>query len=291
MHYLPQGKSIVRGASNSESSGWQPYLQVSLRFLQLAIWPRCGSNREIGPLNLACSQKSLYEVIPELAKRLIESHPHVGQSEPGPAPGYFRNSEFRVKSRTLEDGSIIQPTDDARKSVAKILRKSGCSEAPIQKALAEIDEAPENKRVKIAPGLEVVKWTVQDIEPDFSRAQLMNPLVPAKIAFEFLAAHLGTAIYDDVPQLSEVRQVLMKSIPETDVIQVERLSSNKYEPFHGICFEGNNPHAKVQVRLFGYLVFRVHFFHLSVGGARFAYTHKLDTAEESVDAIDGQNHL
>ena len=63
-----------------------------------------------------------------------------------------------------------------------------------------------------------------------------------------------------------------------------------YEPSHGICFEGNNPYAKVQIKLFGWLAFRVHFLHLSVGRPRFAYTHKLDTDEERVDAIDDQNH-
>ena len=234
--------------------------------------------------------KNLSEAIPKLAKRLVESRPHVGHSEPGLAPGYFRNSKFRVRSGTLGDGSIVQPTDDARKSVAQILRKSGYAEGPIHKALAEFDEAPENKRVKIAPGLEVVKWAVQDIELDLSKAQLMNPLIPAKIAFEFLATHVGSAIYDDIPQLSEVRQAFMKSIPETDAIGVDRLSSNKYEPFHGICFEGNNPPATVQIRLFGWLAFRVHFCHLSVGGPRFAYTHKLDTAEERVELIYDYPH-
>ena len=233
---------------------------------------------------------NLSEAIPKLAKRLVESHPHVGHSEPGPVPGYMRNSEFRVTSQKLEDGSIVQPTDAARKAVARILRKLSYAEAPIEEALAEFDETSENKRVEIAPSLEVVKWTVQNIELDLPKGQLMDPLIPAKAAFEFLAAHVRIAIYDDAPELSEVRQALMTPIPETDVIQVERLSSDKYEPFHGICFEGNNPHARVQIRLFGGLAFRVHFLHLSVGGPRFAYTHKLDTAEERVDAIDDQNH-
>ena len=237
-------------------------------------------------LSILLAVKNLFEAIPQLAKRLIKSHPHIGHSESGLAPGYIRNGEFRVSSRMLDDRSIVQPTDDARKSVAKILRKSGYTEAPIQKVLAGFDEIQENKRVEIAPGLEVVKWTVQKIEFDISKGQLMDPLIPAKAAFEFLALHMGIAVYDDIPQLSEVRQALMTPIPETDTIRVERLSSNKYEPFHGICFEGNDPHAKVQIRLFGWLAFRVHFPQLSVTGPCFVYTHKLDTAEERVDVID-----
>lgn len=121
---------------------------------------------------------------------------------------------------------------------------------------------------------------------DLSSAQLMNPLIPAKTAYEFLACHLSSAIYEEVKQLSKIRDSLIKCELNPNVIQVERLTSNKYEPFHGIYFEGNDPHAKVQVRLFGWLVFRVHFLELSVGGPRFIYTHQLDTNEEDVQVVD-----
>lgn len=261
---------------------------LTCKFLCVSCNSRFGHALEVtakSDPSILLSVENLSEKIPKLAKQLIESHPHIGYDEYGPVPGYIRNGEFRVRSQTLEDGSIVQPEDDARKSVAKILQKSGCAEAPIQKALAAFDEIPENKRVEIAPSLEVVKWTVQDVELDLSKGQLLNPLIPAKVAFEFLAAHLGTAIYEDVPQSSEVRQALMESILKTDAIRVERLSSNRYEPFHGICFEGNDPYAKVQIRLFGWLAFRIHFFYLWIGGPRFAYTHKLDTAEEWVDVV------
>lgn len=265
---------------------------LTTEFLCLSCNSRLGhaleATAKLDPSILLAANK-LAGAIPALAKRLIEGHAHVGHSKPGPAPGFIRNGEFRAKSRILEDGSLVQSTDDARRSVVTILRKSGYEEAPIQKAIAAFDQAPENKRVEIAPGLEVVKWTVQRIELDLSRTQLMNPLIPAKTAFEFLACHVGTAIYGDAPQLSEVRQALLVPPQETDAIRVERLSSNKYEPFHGICFEGNDPYAQVQIRLFGWLAFRVHFLRLAVGGPRFVYTQRLDTGEERVDVIDGRH--
>ena len=114
----------------------------------------------------------------------------------------------------------------------------------------------------------------------------MNLLIPVKIAYEFLACHLDSAIYGEEKQLSEIRDSLFKCELNPDVIQVERLISNKYEPIHGICFEGNDPYAKVQIRLFGWLAFRVHFLHLSVGGPRFMYTHQLDANVEDVQVID-----
>lgn len=231
--------------------------------------------------------QNLAPKIPGLSSQLIENHPHIGQSEPGFAQGYIRNGEFRVKPRKLEDGSIVQPTDEARESIAKILRKSGFEDIPIQQALTTFDLASENVRVEIVPGLEVVKWTIQKVEPDLTKAPLMDLLIPAKAAFEFLALHVGTAISYDSHQLTEVRKVLLGSIQESDILHVERLFSGEYDAFHGIVFEGNDPYAKVQIRLFGWLAFRVHFLNLFVGGPRFVYTHRLDSGEERIAIIDG----
>ncbi len=131
-----------------------------------------------------------------------------------------------------------------------------------------------------------MKWTVQKVEPDLTKAPLMDLLIPAKTAFEFLALHVGTAIYEDSPQLTKVRKVLLDPTQESNVLRVERLSSGEYDPFHGIFFEGNDPYAKVQIRLFGWLAFRVHFLYLFVGGPRFIYTHRLDSGEERIAIID-----
>jgi len=234
--------------------------------------------------------KNLRSQIPELAKKIIESHPHIGYSEIGPVPGYIRNNEFRVKPQTIKDGSLIQPTDDAKKSIANSLRTSGRTEIQIQNTLAAIDEAPENERIEIEPGRQIVKRSIQKVESDLSKGKFMSLLIPAKIAFEFLAIRLGTAIYDDAPQWAELRQDFSgEPYPEnyshgaylkTNAIKVERRASRKYAPFHGICFEGNDSYVKVRIRLFGWLSFHVHFLHLAVDGPCFAYTHKLDTGEE-----------
>ncbi len=224
--------------------------------------------------------------IPDLATSLLESHPHVGHSETGPTKGYIKNGEFRVRSQKLEDGSLIQPTEHARNSISKILQKSEYEEVPIGHALQVFDNAPENTKQEIAPGLEIVKWSIQRLALDLSCAEQMDFLIPAKTAYEFLACHIGSAIYDGAPQLSEIRNSLTSGLLNTDAILVERLTSNKYEPFHGICFEGNAPYAKVQIRLLGWLAFRVHFLRLSIQGPRFIYTHRLDTKEEEIRVVD-----
>lgn len=239
------------------------------------------SNAKSDP-SVIMSAKIMAHKFPPLASRIVESHPHIAYSDNGPAMGYFKDGDFRIKSQKLENGSIIQPTDLARKTLFKLLNKSKCQELTTQQAIPAFDDAPYNKRVEIAQGLEAIKWRVDRLEIDLAHAQSMDLLIPVKIAFEFLACHLGPAVYGDVPPLSQVKSALMKKKMNTDVLLVERLTSNKYEPFHGIVFEGNDPYAKVQVRLFGWLAFRVHFLHLSVSGPRYVYTHRLDSGEETI---------
>lgn len=236
--------------------------------------------------NILLAVKAFEKQIPSLANALIESQPHIGQSKPGSVRGHIKDGEFRVFPKKLDDGSLIQPTDDARKTIMKTLKKKGYEEIPIQKAMEVFDNAPEDKMVEVIPGHEVVKWSVQNLNIDLSGTQIMDPLIPAKIAYEFMACHIGTAIYSNFKHLSQVRHCFTNRIVNLKAIQVDRPLSNRHEPFHGICFEGNNPYAKIQIRLFGSLAFRVHFLHLSIGGPRFVYTHRLDTGKDRLDQID-----
>lgn len=265
--------------------------RLTCAFLCLTCNSLLGSKLEASARSdpsILLAAQNLSGEIPELSRQLIESYPYIGQSEPGPVPGYICKGKFQVKSRQLEDDSIIQPTDKGRKSLVKMLQKLGYKDAPIRQMLAAFDQAPENVKVELIPGLEVVKWTVQRIEPDLTKGPLMNLRIPVKVAFEFLALHLGLTIYTHYPQLTAIRQALLGQQPENHVFRVERLFSGEYSPFHGIAFERNDPYAQVQLRLFGWLAFRVHFINLFVGGPRFVYTHQLDSGEERVAIID--NH-
>jgi hypothetical protein len=181
-------------------------------------------------------------------------------------------------------GSLIQPTDHARRTVETILRKSGYGATPLEKALGTFDQAPEDERIKLAPNLEIIKWKLQKVEHNLS-GPLINAVLPLKIAFEFLACHLGTAIYNDVAQLAEIREVLRSGDDASDSFHVDRLSSDEYQPYHGLYFEGNDPHARVQIVLFGWLGFRVHLYRLAVGGHRLVYT---QSNEEAIQVLGSE---
>ena len=127
---------------------------------------------------------------------------------------------------------LIQPTDQARQTVETILCKSGYGAMPIEAALAKLDQAPENERIKVAPDLEIIKWSLQKVEHDLSKP-LIDAVLPLKIAFEFLACHLGTTIYNDVQQLAEIRELIRSGDGAYDSFHVDRLNADEYQPYHG----------------------------------------------------------
>jgi hypothetical protein len=184
-----------------------------------------------------------------------------------------------TRSQRLEDGSLIQRTPEAAKSVRKILERANYDEASISDSMRRLELAPENTRVPLAGGLEVVKWSIERIEPALG-GPLLSPVIPLKSAYEFLALHLNSTVYEEAPALSAARRALSGGNLDTTYLMVERLHASTAKPFHGIAFEGNSPHAKVQVRLFGQLAFRIHFKTLSIGGPQFVYTHNLESNTE-----------
>lgn len=222
--------------------------------------------------------------LPALGRTLSEKQSFLAHGPGGKAKGYVRDGEFVVAAKKNPDGSLIQPTPDARRAIDTILQRDGY-DAPFRaEALRRFDEAPENVRVDIGPNLEVVKWQVAHLTLDLD-GPLIDPILPVKTAFEFLALHLGTVIYDDAPPIAEARRVLRGGPLDSDWISVERLQAENARPVHGIVFEGNSPYAKVQIRLFGKLAFRVNFLHLSVGGPRAQYTHDLTSNQEQISEV------
>ncbi len=234
--------------------------------------------------------QQLKKDIPELAQQITEAYPHVTVGGGPSVSGYIRNGEFRVNGKQLEDGTLALPLDKTPYAIAKWLKKDGYDEKQIQDALEALQKLPENQKTTIAPGLKIINWSVQEIKPDPSKGALLDPLLPAKIAFEFLALCAGTAIYANERQLSHLRHIVMgEQKPDNKILRVERLTSKKFQTFHGIVIEDNSKYFQVQIRLFGLLAFRVHFLGLHLDGPRFAYTHCLKTGEEEMRKIENKH--
>lgn len=261
---------------------------LTCNFLCRACNSRLGSDVEASAKSdpsIHIAILNLHADIPELAQRLIEGSPYCTTGEGPRVSGYIKDREFRINSQKHNDGSLIPPTEETLETIRTMLKRDGHKEAPIKRAVEDFSTAfntmPENQRMTIMPGLDVVKRSVEEIEPDFSRSTLLNPLLPAKIAFEFLALCVGELIYTEGQQLCELRTILKKEKKSNDTImRIERLFAGEYRPFHGICNEKNPEFSQIQIRLFGHLVYCVHFPRIRIDGPRYAYTHCLKTGQE-----------
>ena len=210
---------------------------------------------------------------PELANELRQGLAVIVHSEQGPLRGFHRDGEVIIDRQTLDDGSRILPEGEALVSEQTRAERTG-------KQLLEITP---NDFLAINDS-EILKITLTPVQavsmgPDLT-GEDMDPVVPAKIAFEFLALHCGNDIYGDAPQLKALRDQIRACDLTEDEIRIERLEGERETLLHGIVFEGNHPGARIQVRLFGKLAWRVSFRRLSVTCPRFCYTHNLISGEE-----------
>jgi hypothetical protein len=224
---------------------------------------------------------NLHEELPAaIYQRIEDGQEWTAQSGPIRVRATYRAGELRPKTSRHIDGSLMVPTKDAPGHIERIATRNGYATEIVRAASARIAKIPEQKKVELLPGLTIINWPTDKAKPDLS-GNSVEELVLVKTAFEFLALMAGTAIYSDTSQLSEIRGVL-KGSGETSAFSVERLLSPNYAPFHGLCFEGNDPHARIQVRLFGRLAFRVHFHRLALDGPKIVYTHDLRTGHHDV---------
>ena len=203
---------------------------------------------------------NLRSQIPLVCEHVEDGQQYVALSGPARVRAIFREGELKPKPSRHIDGSLMLPSNDAPEHIERILRKNGHAPEFVQAALMKLAGATEGHKVELSPGVSVINWPTDKAEIDFSRGAPLNDLVAVKIAFEFLALMSGTVICSGTSELNEVRRAL-KCARESAAFSVERLLAPDYAPFHGICFEGNDPYVKIQVRLFGKLAYRVHFRH------------------------------
>ena len=151
--------------------------------------------------SIRLSTDYIRRVKPELAIRIEEGLGFFVNCSDGPGKAYQKDGNIRLTPRKASDGTLILPADMARASIEKMMQRAEIPAADASQALARFDSAKINEPEEVYPGVHAIYRESTEIERDLSRAKLANPLIAVKIAFEFLACHLGESIYDAAPQL------------------------------------------------------------------------------------------
>ena len=220
---------------------------------------------------------------PDMSDSLLKGLEYVGHSEQGEVRGYLQKGNFVVKEKQLDDGSLIVPPGKSLDHLKRMAEREG--RGPLFCIDVDIDNLSSGESIEVAPGIEITNWIVDSVKPDLNGPEIA-PVVPAKIAFEFLALHCGDDIYENSPQLKSIRRQILKGDLSEGNVHVERLMAQNNLLFHGLAFEGNSPGAQVQIRFFGQLAFRVQFRHLAINCPRLGYTHDLISGEDDLWAVE-----
>ncbi|MEL7107256.1 MAG: HNH endonuclease [Pseudomonadota bacterium] len=195
-------------------------------------------------------------------------------------------SDGRLGTAQLNDGSLIVPEVDAPEKLASMLRGTGATEEEVQGALECWAQATPGQHLGLGGGISIRKWHEHPSTPIYSEAPLSSLLL-LKIAFQFSALIIGGSIYDCA------FQCLRKALIDGDEAASDRWVTNRWadkpDSFHGIAFLGKDKSAQFQVRLFGLLAYTVRFPNISFNHEALVYTHRIDTAEEWANIIEGED--
>ena len=193
----------------------------------------------------------------------------------------------RLGTAKLPDQGQIVPEIDAPARLSSILQSRGASEAEVAAALFMWKEAEGGPIIDLGWNVIVRKWNDHPSTPAYTE-RAISPLVPLKIAYEFAALIIGTAILQPAPGFERIRAALIDQDEECARAIVVARRAPKPAAFHGMAFMGNRPEALIQVRLFGLLAYEVSLPAIGIDFGRFVYTHRLDTGEEWTHLPDEQ---
>ncbi len=223
----------------------------------------------------------LRNVLPDLFGDIEEGQPYIVESGGKRLPAMFRGGEIRALTRTV-DGDLWAAPDQAEAAVGGKLKRAGLSADEIDAAWTRYSEGPESTPIELGAGLHAASHPTRLVGPDLGKGETLGKLVALKIAYEFAALHFGAVMLDDTPPLNEIRRALREGDETSPVFQVEykMTTDRKTEAFHGIAFEGNLPHAVMQVRLFGLLAYRVRFPTLRIEHKPFGLHQDLCTGDQ-----------
>jgi hypothetical protein len=229
---------------------------------------------------------NLKSALPELWAHMSEGGSYLAVGPDRTLGAKLKDGEVRVNSSRQPDGSLIQPLTDAVKTVHTMLRRRSATQEEISSAEMKVKELPEGIRVKVANGIEVVKSTPAAVYPALS-SQAIDPRALLKIAYEYLALHLGSKIFHQY--FDPVRSAFQTGgvVPNRCSVQERRVRAQKYEPFHGLAVKNADSGLVVKIRLFGYLSYPVHFFGLQIEPTKsHCYMLHLDSKQEEWDQLN-----
>jgi HNH endonuclease len=223
---------------------------------------------------------ALQTELPSLYASIEKGQSHLLATNIGQISGRYKDGEVVHHGTTLADGTLLVPDSMTEVHLTKMLKRKGSEDADVAAALTRYRSAQLEVEVPLSHGIAVIKRETTYVGPDFTDSKPLDPLVALKIAYEFSVLVMGAGILES--QFDTIRRCLKENDNSSKAFKVEPLEADKFDTFHGIVFEGNMPHATIQVRLFGKLAYRVQLLGHGFNLKPISYTQDLKSGEDDI---------
>jgi len=200
--------------------------------------------------------QSLKDKIPDIAKKLQENQSYFGKDNTNNIiPMRQVKGKIKVIPCYQENGSLIYDSSDAPIHIQNMLKKSNIPDEIIESILRIFPYLENDKLYKLPGDLSFIKRNIQNVQ-FLPNGNLMDERVIVLIAYEFLYLWFGEQILK--PVLDPVRKFIRGNNKPSN-LNVEYLSTRKYNPFHRLVLSESDKTLIVYVCFFEWLVYKVEF--------------------------------
>ena len=215
--------------------------------------------------------RNLKADLPELYESIEHGQLHVVTDVRGEKEiAKFKRGKLETKARKRKDGSIVLDTKRGERHLRRMLENDGLDREEVENTLQRFKNSPDNTHVRLSEQTLAVRWGVESTFPRLDAG--MDERLVVLIAYNYLCLLLNGQVLDE--RLSFIRDFIVndKSTPR---IKVESFTSRRYEPYHGLCPKLVGRDTIITIRLFGWLIYEVHFVGVVYGGPDFVYVEDL----------------
>jgi hypothetical protein len=158
-----------------------------------------------------------------------------------------------------------------------MLKKEGLPEDGIFAKIESFKKLELDKMISLSNNLRAVKRETGPIEPCFTDVTgksvgLLDERVPVLMAYEFLSLLRGNLILHE--QFGFVRESI-KNGTKSEKLLVEHVARKEYEPYHEIYPELLETEIIINIILFGWMWYKVHFKDFKLSSPDFVYLEDL----------------
>lgn len=237
----------------------------------------------------------LKDKIPYLFNKIEESQEYYGENiNKDKVKFKLKKSKPLLIEGVQSDGSLIIDTKKLPDYLVKKLSKQGLNNEEIREKTNLIDELENDKIFELSQTEKVIKRSTSNIQPSLT-GQLIDERSIALIAYEYLGLLVGNNIFND--SFSFIRDFIIKKQKSENII-IERLSTRKYLPYHKLFPEFYDSRIIINITLFGWVFFKVHYIIKSNINKfpDFVYLEDLENrtsylAESVLDSKNGKYHI